>query len=173
MQITRQFYDLLKQLRVSAIDIFGTLSRQAGLKPATRAPWGKRGGLLAIGCALCLLALWPNTDESQASNYKKVITSPKLQVIDYQIYTLKKLRSIRQFNCAVTLWNRESNWRPSARNGNHYGLVQGTSGYLKTASAYEQIDWGLRYIRNRYGVDDANKPNVCLALGHSYKRLWY
>ena len=157
----------------NVLDRLGTLSRQAGLKPATRAPWGKRGGLLAIGCALCLVALWPNTDESQASNYKKVITSPKLQVIDYQIYTLKKLRSIRQFNCAVTLWNRESNWRPSARNGNHYGLVQGTSGYLKTASAYEQIDWGLRYIRNRYGVDDANKPNVCLALGHSYKRLWY
>ena len=157
----------------NVLDRLGTLSRQAGLKPATRARKGERGGLLAIGCALCLLALWPNTDESQASNYKRVITSPKLQVIDYQIYTLKKLRSIRQFNCAVTLWNRESNWRPHARNGNHYGLVQGTSRYLKTASAYKQIDWGLRYIRNRYGVDDDNKPNVCLALGHSYKRLWY
>ena len=173
MKITRPFYVIFGVARTKIFDTFGTLSRQRGLKPRNRARKGERGSLLAIGILLCLAALWPNTDESQASNYKKVITSPKLQVIDYQIYTLKKLRSIRQFNCAVTLWNRESNWRPSARNGNHYGLVQGTSRYLKTASAYKQIDWGLRYIRNRYGVDDANKPNVCLALGHSYKRLWY
>jgi hypothetical protein len=157
----------------NVLDRLGTLSRQAGLKPATRAPWGKRGGLLAIGCALCLLALSPITDKTQASNYKKVITKPKLQVIDYQIYTLKKLRSIRQFNCAVTLWNRESNWRPKAHNSGHYGIVQGKSTYLKSASATQQIDWGLSYIRNRYGVDEYNKTNVCLALGHSYKNMWY
>jgi hypothetical protein len=164
---------LLTCIYAFRFDKAGTLSRQAGLKPATRARKGKRGGLLAMGWALCLLALWTIPIESQASNYKRVITKPKLQVIDYQIYTLKKLRSIRQFNCAVTLWNRESNWRPHARNGKHYGLVQGNSIYLKTATAYEQIDWGLRYIRSRYGVDEYNKTNVCLALGHSYKRLWY
>jgi len=164
---------LLTSVYTNVLDRLGTLSRQAGLKPAVRAPWGERGGLLAIGIALCLLALSPITDESQASNYKRVTTKAKLHVIDYQIYTLKKLRSIRQFNCAVTLWTRESNWRPKARNGNHYGLVQGTSRYLKTASAYEQIDWGLKYISNRYGMDDNKRPNVCLALGHSYKNMWY
>ena len=156
----------------NVLDTFGTLSRQAGLKPATRAREGKRGGLLAIGIALCLLALSPITDESQASNYKKVITKPKLQVIDYQIYTLKKLRSIRQFQCAITLWTRESNWRAKAHNGTHYGIVQGTSGYLKTATAYEQIDWGLRYIGHRYGYDH-KRPNVCAALAHSYSHWWY
>ena len=164
---------LLTSIYRNVLDRLGTLSRQAGLKPATRARKGKRGGLLAIGLALCLLALSPITDKTQASNYKPVTTKAKLHVIDYQIYTLKKLRSIRQFNCAVTLWTRESNWRPKARNGNHYGLVQGTSRYLKTASAYEQIDWGLKYISNRYGLDDKKRPNVCLALGHSYKNMWY
>jgi len=156
----------------NVLDRLGTLSRQAGLKPATRAPWGKRGGLLAIGLALCLLALSPITDNSQASNYNKVITKPKLQVIDYQIYTLNKLRSIRQFQCAITLWNRESNWRIKARNGNHYGIPQGTSGYLKTAHGYQQVDWGLRYIGNRYGYDH-KVPNVCAALAHSYSYWWY
>lgn len=156
----------------NVLDRLGTLSRQAGLKPATRAREGKRGGLLAIGCALCLLALSPITDESQASNYKRVITKPKLQVIDYQIYTLKKLRSIRQFQCAITLWTRESNWRTKAHNGHHYGIVQGNSIYLKKATGYQQIDWGMRYIATRYGYDH-HVPNVCAALAHSYAHWWY
>ena len=150
-----------------------TLVVKQGARKRHREPSRALAGWLATGGAICLFVALAIPNESQASNYKKVITQPKLQVIDYQIYTLKKLRSIRQFNCAVTLWTRESNWRPSARNGNHYGLVQGTSGYLKTASAYKQIDWGLSYIRNRYGVDEYNKTNVCLALGHSYKNMWY
>lgn len=125
-----------------------------------------------MGLAIAILALSPETIESQASNNKPVITKPKLYVIDYQIYTLKKLRSIRQFNCAVTLWNRESNWRPEARNGNHYGIVQGTSRYLKTATAYNQIDWGIKYVGNRYGYDHG-VPNLCAALAHSYSHWWY
>jgi len=152
---------------------YATLKAKQAAWRRQREPFRVLAGLLAIGGAIGLFASIAITDLSQASNYKKVITKPKLQVIDYQIYTLKKLRSIRQFNCAITLWNRESNWRPHARNGNHYGLVQGTSRYLKTATAYEQIDWGIKYVRNRYGVDEYNKTNMCLALGHSYKRMWY
>ena len=163
---------LLTCIYTNVLDRLGTLSRQAGFRPATRARKGKRGGLLAMGLAIAILAFSPETIESQASNYKKVITSPKLQVIDYQIYTLKKLRSIRQFQCAITLWTRESNWRAKAHNGTHYGIVQGTSRYLKTATAYEQIDWGLRYIGNRYGYDH-KRPNVCAALAHSYSHWWY
>jgi len=154
-------------------DRHDTLEPKQGARKRHREPLGALSGLLAFGAAIVLILATMQLNESQASNYKPVTIKAKLHVIDYQIYTLKKLRSIRQFNCAVTLWTRESNWRPKARNGNHYGLVQGTSRYLKNASAYEQIDWGLKYISNRYGMDDNKRPNVCLALGHSYKNMWY
>ena len=164
---------LLTCVYVNVLDRAGTLIAKQGARKRHREPLRALSGLLAIGASIVLILTTLQLNESQASNYKPVTTKAKLHVIDYQIYTLKKLRSIRQFNCAVTLWTRESNWRPKARNGNHYGLVQGTSRYLKTASAYEQIDWGLKYISNRYGLDDKKRPNVCLALGHSYKNMWY
>ena len=155
----------------NVLDRFGTLSRQAGSGQQAAPSW-VRGGLLAIGLALCLLALSPETIDSQASNYRPVTTKAKLHTIDYQIYALQKLRSVRQFDCAIKLWTRESNWRPSAHNGTHYGIVQGTSRYLKTATPMEQIDWGVRYIGNRYGYDH-KVPNVCAALAHSYSHWWY
>ena len=164
---------LLTCVYVNVLDRAGTLIAKQGARKRHREPLRALSGLLATGGVICLFVALAFPNNSQASNYKPVTTKAKLHVIDYQIYTLKKLRSIRQFNCAVTLWTRESNWRPRARNGNHYGLVQGTSRYLKTASAYEQIDWGLKYISNRYGLDDKKRPNVCLALGHSYKNMWY
>ena len=162
---------LLTSIYRFRFDRLGTLSCKLA-SGQQAAPSRVRGGLLAIGLAIAILALSPETIDSQASNNKPVITKPKLHVIDYQIYTLKKLRSIRQFNCAVTLWNRESNWRPEARNGSHYGIVQGTSRYLKTATAYNQIDWGIKYVGNRYGYDHG-VPNLCAALAHSYSHWWY
>lgn len=164
---------LLTSIYTNVLDRTGTLIAKQGASKRHREPLRALSGLLAIGASIVLILTTLQMNESQASNYKPVTTKAKLHVIDYQIYTLKKLRSIRQFQCAITLWNRESNWRPRAHNSGHWGIVQGRSDYLKTATAYEQIDWGLRYIRNRYGVDDNRKTNVCLALGHSYKNMWY
>jgi hypothetical protein len=56
-----------------------------------------------------------------------------------------------QMNCLDKLYVRESNWRPEASNGSHYGIPQGRSIYLKTAIPEQQIKWGLKYIHNRYG----------------------
>jgi hypothetical protein len=56
-----------------------------------------------------------------------------------------------QMNCLDKLYVKESNWRPEASNGSHYGIPQGRSIYLKTASPEQQIKWGLKYIHNRYG----------------------
>jgi hypothetical protein len=151
---------------------YATLVAKQGARKRHREPLRALSGLLALGAAIVFILATLQGNESQASNNKLVITHKKLHVIDYQIYTLKQLRSVRQFNCAVILWTRESNWRPEAHTGTHYGIVQGTSRYLKTASAYKQIDWGIKYVGNRYGYDHG-VPNLCAALAHSYSHWWY
>jgi peptidoglycan DL-endopeptidase CwlO len=80
-----------------------------------------------------------------------------------------------QFQCLVQLWNRESNWRTTATNpySGAYGIPQSLPG-SKMASAgsdwmtnYQtQVNWGLGYIRDRYG-------SPCGAWGHSENLGWY
>jgi hypothetical protein len=80
-----------------------------------------------------------------------------------------------QFQCLVQLWNRESNWRTNATNPSSgaYGIPQSLPG-SKMASAgadwmtnYQtQVNWGLGYIRDRYG-------SPCGAWGHSENVGWY
>lgn len=79
----------------------------------------------------------------------------------YKDYTKWKIGSYRQFKCVDKLWILESNWNPKSKLGSHYGIPQGRSIYLKTATPYEQIDWGLKYLSNRYPKDYA-----CEALAH-------
>ena len=79
----------------------------------------------------------------------------------YKDYTKWKIGSYRQFKYVDKLWIQESNWNPKAKLGSHYGIPQGRSIYLKTADPYEQIDWGLKYLSNRYPKDYA-----CEALAH-------
>ncbi|WP_022868688.1 G5 domain-containing protein [Schaalia vaccimaxillae] len=80
-----------------------------------------------------------------------------------------------EFQCLVTLWNRESHWNPYAENASSgaYGIPQSLPG-SKMASAgadwktnpATQITWGLGYIAGRYGTP-------CSALGHSNSVGWY
>jgi hypothetical protein len=56
-----------------------------------------------------------------------------------------------QYKCALELYTKESNWRVEAKNGSHYGIPQGRSIYLKTATGIEQVKWGISYNLNRYG----------------------
>jgi len=66
-----------------------------------------------------------------------------------------------QFSCLVSLWNKESEWNPSAVNKSSgaYGIPQSLPG-SKMASAgadwrtnpATQIRWGLGYIQGRYGT---------------------
>jgi hypothetical protein len=56
-----------------------------------------------------------------------------------------------QMICLSKLYGKESAWNSDAVNGSHYGIPQGRSIYLKTASPEQQIKWGLKYIHNRYG----------------------
>jgi hypothetical protein len=56
-----------------------------------------------------------------------------------------------QMICLSKLYGKESAWQSDAVNGSHYGIPQGRSEYLRDASPEQQIQWGLKYIDNRYG----------------------
>ena len=140
----------------------GTLSTSKALSKAPlRARKGKLAGLLAIGLSLCCLASPLKTVDSAKAS------SIKLKTIDYQIHALNKLRDLKQFNCLLKLYSKESAWNPRARNGSHYGIPQGNSIYLSTLNGYEQIQWGLNYINNRYDGD------TCKAWEHWKAYGWH
>jgi hypothetical protein len=79
-----------------------------------------------------------------------------------------------QFGCLVNLWNRESHWNVHAGSpGGPYGIPQANPGSkLASAgsdwldSATTQINWGLGYIKGRYG-------GPCDAWSHSQATGWY
>lgn len=149
-------------------------AKQSCFRQLPRAREGKLAGLLALGTVLCLAASalkW--VDPSYALPKPIKVKTKQITTIDYQIFALQQIRSIRQFNCLITLWNRESNWRSKARNGSHYGIPQGESYYLHGLSADRQILWGIAYIGHRYGHDLNGKVNACAALAHSYAHYWY
>jgi len=83
--------------------------------------------------------------------------------------------SVSEFTCLYDLWNRESRWRVDAENKSSgaYGIPQALPGSkMKKAgddwrTNFEtQIDWGISYIKNRYGTP-------CGAWDHSQRKGWY
>lgn len=83
--------------------------------------------------------------------------------------------SIGDYNALVTLWERESNWNPTAKNKSSgaYGIPQALPASKMSAYGSDyltnyqtQIKWGLNYIKTRYGSPTA-------ALAHSNKKGWY
>jgi hypothetical protein len=80
-----------------------------------------------------------------------------------------------QYSCLVILWERESNWRVNAKNKSSgaYGIPQSLPGSKMASEGADwmtnpqtQINWGLKYIKGRYGAP-------CGALAHSNKFNWY
>ena len=74
--------------------------------------------------------------------------------------------SIDDYRCALELYTKESNWRPNAKNGPHYGIPQGRSEWLRTANPIEQVKWGIKYSNNRYG-------SMCKALNAFKTKGWH
>lgn len=80
-----------------------------------------------------------------------------------------------QYNCLVSLWNRESGWNVYAYNAGSgaYGIPQALPGSKMASagpdwqnSAATQITWGLGYISGRYSTP-------CGAWSHSESSGWY
>jgi hypothetical protein len=91
----------------------------------------------------------------------------------YKQYILMTLNDIDQTHCLIDLYTKESNFNPKAHNGSHYGIPQGKSKYLARANGIQQIEWGYRYIINRYGVTDKGVPDACAAWQHWLKKGWH
>lgn len=80
-----------------------------------------------------------------------------------------------QWSCLDSLWQRESNWDPTARNPSSgaFGIPQSLPGSKMATAGSDwetnpatQIAWGLGYIADRYGIP-------CAAWGHSQSVGWY
>ena len=80
-----------------------------------------------------------------------------------------------QFQCLAQLWTKESNWLTTATNpySGAYGIAQAlppgkyaSAGSDWLTSYRTQIEWGLGYIRDRYG-------SPCGAWNHSVQYNWY
>ncbi|MEN9992981.1 MAG: hypothetical protein RLY83_551 [Actinomycetota bacterium] len=80
-----------------------------------------------------------------------------------------------QYSCLVKLWDRESNWRINAYNASSgaYGIPQALPGNKMATAGPDwltnpetQINWGINYIKSRYG-------SPCSALSHSDRHNWY
>jgi hypothetical protein len=78
----------------------------------------------------------------------------------FKLYAHMKVANDKQYRCLVTLWNKESNWRPTARNPNStaFGIPQLLK--MKETNPFKQIDLGIKYI-NAHRI---YKGNVCKAL---------
>ena len=84
----------------------------------------------------------------------------------YRQYAFIQLNNIDEFHCIDKLYFHESRWNPKAKNGSHYGIPQGRSKYLSKVDGYKQVEWGIKYINNRYG-------SPCKALHHWKVKGWH
>ena len=122
------------------LDTSGTLTAQSPSR-AHRDPLRRvgRGVLVAFGISLFSPAYADAPDEAK-------------QYVSAKEYAALRLDNTQQYKCLAILYGKESAWNDKAVNGSHYGIPQGRSEYLKTATKYEQVDWGLAYIEHRYGT---------------------
>ena len=126
------------------------------LKAKRRARQGKLARCWLVGIALFVLQLHP-LERAESSTYK---------TNHYRQWAFIQLNNLDYFYCLDELNYKESRWNPKARNGSHYGIPQGRSKWLSTVNGFKQIDWQLKYIKERY-------DNPCNALAHHKKKGWY
>lgn len=139
------------------LDRPGTLTRQS-LSKAHHEPFRgvARGVLVAIGISLFIV---PNAGSA--------ISMPPVISMTVREYAAVLVDDKKQMRCLGLLYGKESAWNPKAKNGSHYGIPQGRSIYLKTATPEQQIQWGLRYIHHRYDGD------TCKAWKHFKDKNWH
>ena len=144
---------------VNELDSDGTLTAQSP-SGAHRDPLKRvgRGVLIALVGSLCIM---PNAGGSIPKQY--------VSYKEYAYYALGY--NLKEYKCLTILYGKESAWNPKAignLEGTHqvYGIPQGKSKYLATLNGYEQIQWGLKYIGNRYG-------EPCIALDHWRAKGWH
>jgi len=117
--------------------------------------WGGYGGALMLLLILTLCLATALTATAQDAGQGR-----------WEVHLLKITKDYKEYKCVKDLIFKESSNNPNARTGSHYGLPQGRTRYLATASPTAQITWMMKYIRIRY--DDG-----CAALRHHNTKGWY
>ncbi|WP_422935450.1 hypothetical protein [Sinomonas sp. P47F7] len=118
-------------------------------------------------------------DAAAAAKAELLRTQPVNDPAGAQAYASSQLAKFGwgqdQMQALITLWNRESNWTTTATNSSSgaYGIAQSLPGSKMNSAGDDwqtnyrtQIDWGLGYIKSRYG-SPAN------ALAFHYAHSWY
>lgn len=113
-----------------------------------------RRGAIPLGCVVLLNAV---SSSAEANTFT---------INEIKTYAYNKVNSRDEVLAMKVLYQKESNWNPKASNGTHYGICQGKSIYLKTASYKKQLDWCYSYVMNRYGSYQA-------ALLHWWVHGWH
>jgi hypothetical protein len=141
---------------VNGFDSNGTLTAQS-LSKAHRKPLRgvACGVLVAIGISLLL------PYEAGSTNLQDISMTPK----QYAYYSLG---DVKQYKCIAVLYGKESAWdyRAYNKSSGTVGIPQGKSVWLLTATPIQQVEWGLRYIKHRYGTP-------CKALDHWKQFNWH
>jgi len=162
---------------VNGFDTHGTLSSKrparasrnaAGVSRVAASSW-----LVSFGIVICLIAL--------DTPVKMIDTSNAVSVkyhVTFKQYAKQKIQSADQFKCLDELYHRESRWRTDAvgnLDGTYqvYGIPQLKNKIIKDADGYTQINYGLKYIEHRYGVDHFGYTNACKALHHLKTKGWH
>jgi len=140
----------------NGFDSNGTLTAQS-LSKAHRKPFRgvACGVLVAIGISLLL------PYEAGSTNLNDISMTPK----QYAYYSLG---DVKQYKCIAVLYGKESAWdyRAYNKSSGTVGIPQGKSVWLLTATPIQQVEWGLRYIKHRYGTP-------CKALDHWKQFNWH
>ena len=128
--------------------------------------------LVAFGAALCLISI--------KAYDKKIdfVTDKEIIQISVQTYAAQQIKSGKQYSCLSKLYGKESAWRVEAvgnLGGTHqtYGIPQLKNKLMIKLDAYTQIDYGLKYIKHRYKLDDKGYINACAAWEHFNNKGWH
>ncbi len=134
--------------------------RSRSHSPSRRKGEPRRGRLAR--CTLVGLALFVG----QMFSLERAYSADHYKTNHYRQWAFIQLNDLDEFYCIDELYYKESRWNPNARNGSHYGIPQGRSKYLATASGFKQVEWGIKYNYNRYG-------SMCNALNHYNIKGWH
>jgi hypothetical protein len=128
--------------------------------------------LIAFGAALCLIVIKAYDKKIDSVNDKDIVQ------ISVKTYAAQQIKSGKQYGCLSKLYGKESAWKPEAVGnigGTHqtYGIPQLKNKLMINLDAYTQIDYGLKYIKHRYKLDDKGYINACKAWDHWKNKGWH
>jgi len=150
-------HDIPSDLRFCRFNLTRVVcSSRIGSQSQNASPKASLARCMLVGIALCL---------ANILGFEKAY-SVQPSTNHYRQWAFIQLNDLDQFYCLDELWYKESRWNPKSRNGSHYGIPQGRSKYLLTVNGFKQVDWGLKYIKERY-------DNPCNALAHHKIKGWY